>query len=189
MLFRSTSATDSAVTLVWAAPLNSGGAPITGYAIEQSVTSGVWTTAVGNTNSSVTTYQVTGLTNGTAYQFRVRAITIAGSGSASIGLSATPFAAPSAVQNVRVVGGNGSVQLLWDKPASTGGAALSSYLVERSLNGILWTNPVNVTDSLTAVTDISYTYNGLANGQIYYFRVTAINSASLSSVGIGRAHV
>ena len=150
-LLMSTSATDSAVTLVWAAPLNSGGAPITGYAIEQSVTSGVWTTAVGNTNSSVTTYQVTGLTNGTAYQFRVRAITIAGSGSASIGLSATPFAAPSAVQNVRVVGGNGSVQLLWDKPASTGGAALSSYLVERSLNGILWTNPVNVTDSLTAV--------------------------------------
>ncbi|MEI7943576.1 MAG: fibronectin type III domain-containing protein [Actinomycetes bacterium] len=173
---------DARATLTWSAPNSSGGATISGYVIEQSLILGSWSTAVGNTNSASTTYVVSGLTNGTTISFRVRAITSAGPGNPSAGLTVTPYASPSAVQNLVAIGGAQSVQLTWDQPGTLGGSTMSSYLVERSLDGVTWTNGVTrtVTPS-AATTGINYTYSALTNGQLYYFRITATTASALSS--------
>ena len=76
---------DGEVALSWTAPTDTGGSDITGYLIEQAVStnSPSFQTAVSNTGSSATNYTVTGLTNGTAYVFRVAGLNSAGTGSRS----------------------------------------------------------------------------------------------------------
>ncbi len=62
--------TYNSVTLVWQAPVNTGD-PITDYIIQYRLSGGTtWTTAPDGTNTN-TTYEVTGLTPDTAYEFRV----------------------------------------------------------------------------------------------------------------------
>jgi hypothetical protein len=76
---------DEYVKIAWRAPgWDGGGPPISGYKIEQSENDGTtWATAVADTGSTVPVYTVTGLTNGTAYNFRVSALTSAETGTAS----------------------------------------------------------------------------------------------------------
>lgn len=98
------------VNLSWTAP-HDGGSPITKYEI--SVDSGAWT-SVG----LVTSHTVTGLTNGTTYTFKIRAVNSVGNGAESNAVSATP-AAPPTGGNVTspVIGGGTPVS---SPPASTG---------------------------------------------------------------------
>jgi len=67
--------------LTWVAPTNNGGAVITDYRIQRTLAAGApnWTT-VARPVSTLTTFTVTGLTNGTAYRFRVAAVNVAGIG-------------------------------------------------------------------------------------------------------------
>ena len=67
---------DGQVTLAWTAPASTGGADISGYQYEQD---GTWT----DTGATATSHTVTGLTNGQAYTFRVRAVNSVGPGEAS----------------------------------------------------------------------------------------------------------
>ncbi len=76
---------DATVTLAWSAPVDDGGSSITGYVITPSVGSPI---SVG----VVTTYVVTGLTDGTGYTFTVAAINAVGTSADS---SATVALVPS----------------------------------------------------------------------------------------------
>jgi hypothetical protein len=68
------------VTLYWTAPTNNGGAPITNYLVEFKLdTSATWS-AFSHAPSAATTIVVTGLTNGSFYDFRVSAINAVGTG-------------------------------------------------------------------------------------------------------------
>ncbi len=79
--------------LAWSAPENDGNSEITGYAVEYKQSSAAsWTAFAGNPVTSTTSATVTGLTNGNAYQFRVNATNIAGTGPASNTASTTPTA-------------------------------------------------------------------------------------------------
>ena len=64
---------DGTVTLVWAAPASDGGSPVTGYNVYQGTSPGgeSGTPVNGSSLVTATTYQVTGLTNGTTYYFMV----------------------------------------------------------------------------------------------------------------------
>jgi alpha-tubulin suppressor-like RCC1 family protein len=69
--------------LTWTAPIDNGGAPITGWQIEQSTNSGLsWVGAsfVGAAPAGTT---ITGLTSGISHIFRIRAVNAAGVGVAS----------------------------------------------------------------------------------------------------------
>lgn len=76
----SATAGNTQATVFWTAPVDNGGYTITDYAVQFSSDSGTsWTTFADGT-STATSATVTGLTNGTAYVFRVAAINAAGTG-------------------------------------------------------------------------------------------------------------
>ncbi len=78
------------VTLSWAAPASDGGSPVTGYIIYQGTSPGGETgTPVNGSPVTVTSYPVTGLTNGTTYYFTVVAVNAAGLSPPSDEASAT----------------------------------------------------------------------------------------------------
>ena len=103
------------VRLSWSAPASNGGSPVTDYVIEQSTNGTTWVTVVDGV-STTTSFEVSGLTNGTAYQFRVSASNAVGDGPSSIAVSATPRTVPGApsslVAEVPPVSGVGSVRFV-----------------------------------------------------------------------------
>jgi len=84
----------SAVSLSWTAPTNTGGDPLTSYVI----TPYLGTTALApiTVASTVTSYTITGLTDGDAYTFKVAATSLLGTGLASLPSAAVTPTAPAA---------------------------------------------------------------------------------------------
>ena len=172
---------DAQVSLSWQAPGSDGGSAITGYRVYQG------TSKKPVTSVSGTAATVKGLSNGTAYSFKVTAVNKAGEGPASGAASATPTAAvtkPGAPNGLTASPGNGKVTLSWKAPGSNGGAAISGYEIYRGTSpGGESGTPVNA--SLVAGT--SYTVTGLTNATTYYFTVAAVNKAKLQGGKSGEA--
>ena len=90
----SATAGNGQVALNWSAPANNGNA-ITDYLIEyKPASSGTWQT-FAHSASANTSATVTGLTNGTEYNFKVSAVNSVGTSPASNSASATPATVPS----------------------------------------------------------------------------------------------
>jgi hypothetical protein len=85
---------DSSVALTWTAPTSDGGSAITGYRITPFIGSTAQTAV--NTGTTATGFTVTGLTNGTAYTFRVAAINGIGVGAQSAASASVTPAVPPA---------------------------------------------------------------------------------------------
>ncbi|MDO8557778.1 MAG: DUF2341 domain-containing protein [bacterium] len=153
------------VALSWTSPANNGGLAITDYVIGYKLTaSSTWSTFADGVSTS-TTGTVTGLTNGSSYDFRVSAVNAAGQGSASSVASATPATVPDAPTAVSAVAGNTQATISFTAPAN-GGSAITGYTVTSNPGGFTGTgssSPVTVT--------------GLTNGATYTFTVTATNVA------------
>ena len=140
--------------LAWDAP--SGNASAITYSV---------TASGGNASActgAATSCTVTGLTNGMAYTFTVRASNAAGYADAPP-IQATPVAAPGAPQGVSATPGDGSARVAWTAPASDGGSAITGYVV--TANG-----------AATACTASPCTVSGLVNGTPYTFAVLAKNA-------------
>ena len=83
---------DGSARLSWSAPSSDGGAAVTDYLVQDRISgSSTWSTFADGV-SSTTGATVTGLVNGTAYDFQVSAINSAGTGAASSVVSGTPVA-------------------------------------------------------------------------------------------------
>lgn len=72
---------------------------------------------------------------------------------------------PSAPQTITAVPNDGSVNLTWGAPASSGASDISRYEVRK--NNDSW---------ILVGTAMTYTFSGLTNGTIYTFEVRAVNS-------------
>jgi hypothetical protein len=155
-------------TVHWTAPASNGGSAITGYDVTRYV-AGVaqGTTSVG----AVTQTTVGGLTNGTAYTFKVAAKNVAGTGAQSPASNAvTPWPAPDPPTGVSATPGAGQATVNWTAPAFDGGSPIIGYDVTRYSAGI-----AQGTTSVGLVT--STTIGGLTNGTAYTFKVAAKNIA------------
>jgi hypothetical protein len=161
-------------TLGFTAPADNG-ATISGYEVS---VNGSWTELTTSTNGSTVTGTVTGLTNGTSYSLRVRAINSAGNGNASNAVTVVPApAAPGTVQDLTATRGGHSATLTFTAP-SDNGTAIQRY--EYTTNaGTSWAPLTGLTASgpqlTTTVTNDSTGFT-LANGTTYPFQVRADNA-------------
>jgi len=153
---------NSQVTISWSAPGDDGGRSITGYEI---------TGGGGTKTDSASPYTWTGLSNGTSYQFAVRACNANGCGSWSTdSASATPATVPSTPSTPSATqSGEKRIAINWSAP-SNGGSPITSYTVQ-----------VDTTGNTKSATSSSYTWGGLTPGNSYRFRVRACNAIGCGS--------
>ncbi|NDF04461.1 MAG: fibronectin type III domain-containing protein, partial [Betaproteobacteria bacterium] len=88
-----TTAGNTQVTVSWTAPAVSIPS-VTDYTVQYSSNSGSSWTTFSRAASSATSATVTGLTNDTAYTFRVAAVNVIGAGAYSGAVTVTPTSAP-----------------------------------------------------------------------------------------------
>lgn len=169
---------DTEIAISWAAPPTTGGSAITSYTVDYSSDSGsTWTTFSSSVATTSTT--VTGLTNGTSYVFRIAAANAIGVGNYSgTSIAVSPAALPSAPTLGTLTPGANSIAVSWTAPSSTGGFAITDYIIEYSSNGgSTWS-----VFSHSASNATSRTITGLTNGTTYLVRVSAV-----TSIGTGAA--
>jgi hypothetical protein len=171
---------DGHVDLAWAAPLDEGGARVTGYVVQLLARDGSWAdvvtvaTAVDRVApASGLVATVTDLDNGSAASFRVSAVNAAGTGSASDTVTVTPRRTADEPRALTAVPGDRSVSLGWSAPLTDGGASIVSYDVQASVAGGSWTSVATV----PVAGDLAVTIGELVNGTERSFRVRAVNDA------------
>ena len=164
------------INLDWTAPVDDGGASISGYKIEVSPNgNSKWTERVGNTGTTTASYSHTGLSAGTTRYYRVSAINTNGTGTASNTANATTATTvPGAPTSLTATAsGSKRINLSWTEPTDDGGASITGYRIEVSPNGTSnWTERVGNTNS----TGTTYAHTGLSAGDTRYYRVSAINA-------------
>ncbi|OXM82586.1 adhesin [Paenibacillus rigui] len=159
---------NSQATITFTTPTDNGGRPITGY----EVTSSPGNIIVTGAASPIT---ITGLTNGTAYTFTVKAINGVGKSVASaISNTVTPSAPVvlAAPTNLAATAGNSQINLTW---SSVTGATY--YNVYQSLDNVTY----HLISTPAAVTALAYQVTGLTNGSLYYFKISAANTVTEST--------
>ena len=166
------------VSLNWFTPATIGGGAITDYVVEYSTDSGAtWTTFVDGVSTSRSAV-VSPLTAGTTYTFRVSAVNIAGTGSASNTVIAIPlsFNPPSAVRNITASSRLLGAYVYWSSPLDNGGSPITSYTVDWSTDGgSTWVGSVRVNAPLSYVS-----LTGLTGDVLHTIRVRAMNAYGTS---------
>ena len=160
----------------WYAPSDRGGSAITGYSVElgtasSASTAPVWSPATSVGGNVLSVIGTRGLP-GSYHLIRVTAINAVGSSPVSaVGSIMVPLLKPSAPQQVSAVqatAGSTNVTLSWQTPSDLGGAAaVSYYLIDRSLDGgSTWT-------AYTSTTATQIVIGGPVKGTSAVYRVTA----------------
>lgn len=82
---------------------------------------------------------------------------------------------PSSPQNIQISAGDGYVYLKWDAPLISGGFTITDYIIYRGNNSF---------EEKLLITTTNQYYNDTTvfNGQIYYYRISAVNRMGESSL-------
>ena len=170
-------------TVRWAAPAN-GGSPITSYRIQVRTGATVVRTITGIAPGAASSV-VTGLTNGTAYNFRVRAVNAIGVGPLSAAsIAVTPATVPAApvigTAAAGTAGGAITATARWTPAANTGGAPITGFRVTAlrlSAAGAVLSTTVSAVQPAAART-LAMTLPARGN---YRFTVVSINRVGASA--------
>jgi hypothetical protein len=160
--------TDNQKLLVGFTPGFNGGRPITNY--EFSIDDGLtWTPRSPSSISSP--ILLTGLTNATTYDIKIRAVNIAGEGVESNMVQGTPTIVPSSSPTITSVDqGFTQLSVNFTEPEDDGGSAVTNYQFSTN-GGTTWTtrSPASISSPLII--------SGLTNGTSYDVRIRAISAA------------
>ena len=129
-----------------------------------------WTPGDGSASvaSDVTTYTATGLTNGTAYSFQIKAVYSQGESEVAT-IQATPEAAAivyNPVTDFQAVASYKSVVLSWTAPEAGEKTTLKGYSIQVSGSE----EPITIDDPEA----VTYTVGELTNGEDYTFTIVAV---------------
>ena len=178
------------VTLTWTDP---GNAAITFYEYQQKAGSaafGPWT-EIPDSTATTTSHRFTGLDNGTAYSYRIRARRGAETSPASDAVTATPRGVPPAAPVLTAAPRNGGVTLSWPNPVDAsilrweyqykvGAEVYQPWQTARERDeedcegssSSLCSPPYLDTSGAT----LQFAVGGLTNGTPHTFRIQAVNA-------------
>lgn len=157
--WKSATSSDGKVTLEW-----NGVEGASGYKIYQSTESNSYGVELANVTNSVSSYESTGLVNGTTYYYVIKSVSENGDSAPSLEVNAMPKAVPGAPTAVTAIAGNRSATVSFVAPEHDGGRPITKYVVTSNLAGVAAVGtggPITVT--------------GLTNGISYTFTVHAVN--------------
>jgi hypothetical protein len=179
----SATAGNGQASLTWTAPAYNGGSLITDYSVQYSSNSGSTWTTFSRTASTTASQVVTGLTNGTAYVFRVAGVNSNGTGTyTAASSSVTPASAsvPGAPTSLTSSGsgGCGNIRLSWTAP-SDGGSAITSYRIRYNENSYATFYSFSPSGG-TASREIALS-NLIADG----YRTVTIRLSAVNAIGEG----
>ena len=168
------SAGDRELVLNWAAPADDGGSRIREYGIQYSDNAGAtwrqWNAVINGQRLQET---ITDLQNGTVYQVQVRASNDQGDGPWSAWGEAQPATTPAVPALPTLTPDNRELRVSWDAPDNDGGAPITSYHVQYSLDpGSTWREWHIPADTQPV---LQTTIAGLENGVTYAVQVRARN--------------
>jgi hypothetical protein len=179
------------VNVRWTAPVDNGGSPVTAYEVQVFLGRGAAVQKRVSVAGNATSVDVTGLTNGTTYTFRVVASNAVGrgiqSGRSLDAVPATTPSAPTSVTAVRGAAGNPLTATIgWAPPANAGGRPVTGYQVYALPVRADGTYGPALSSSVRLPTTRSYSFT-LPRGT-YAFQVVAYNEVGRGtrSAPIGR---
>ena len=173
----SASVGDGRSVLAWSSP--SVPSYVSKYQYQQK-TSGDWSavstwTEMSGSGAATTSHAVEGLTNDTAYAFRIRAVNAAGLSTPSAEATATPIAVPAKPSGLAAAGGSGSVALSWTDPSD---ASITKHQYRRKEGANLYGAWTDIPDSgYDGTNETGYTVENLVGSTTYKFKIRAVNAA------------
>jgi titin len=136
-------------------------------------TDGTTFSLLATLSANVTSYSSSGLNPATTYYYRVTVFNAVGESAASSASATTPDVVPTSPSGLSATTISATqINLSWSDNASNE----SGFLIERSTDGINFTQIGTVGAGVTTYTD-----SGLAAATTYYYRVRATNSAGNSA--------
>ncbi|XP_046899432.1 myomesin-2 isoform X3 [Hypomesus transpacificus] len=174
----------SSMTLAWKSPKHTGGSKINAYYLDKRNAD---TLAWKEVNASATKeriYTVENLTAGIFYEFKIQAGNLAGVGipsapSSPLKCEAWTMAEPGPPYDLSFSEVRGdSLVILWKASVYTGASAVTGYFVDRAKKG----SSDFVTLNEEAVSHRYLQVTGLEEGELYVFKVRAVNAE-----GIGKS--
>jgi virginiamycin B lyase len=173
---------DRGARVSWTPPRDPGNSPIDGYRVSAFNCGKV--AKEESFNSTATTENVTGLTNGVSYTLGVTATNAAGAGRQAVSPVVTPTGPglPGPVSAVSASADHGRALVAWHAPAN-GGSAITAYRISIVTDGacVAWQRFHSPATSAVVT--------GLTNGQAYTFAVKAVNAAGEGSAVMSNAVV
>ena len=154
-------------TVQWLKPGSDGGSPITGYVVTAHDRTGVSLSRSFANNATSEIF--TGLANGHTYTFTVQARNAGGIGLTSNAADPVAVGTPAAPDPATARPNNGGADVSWTVPATSNGAAISSYVVTPYLGAAAQTPRAFAASATSGVV------TGLTNGASYTFTVVARN--------------
>jgi len=125
-----------------------------------------------------TTCTITGLTNGQAYTFAVKATSLIGTSPFSEPSgSVKPFTVPNPPTGVQGIRASESITVIFVAPVFNGGSVVTGYAVSARVDGQV----VPGKGCLSSPQDLQCAVNGLTNGTDYTFTVVATNARGNSA--------
>jgi titin len=164
---------DARLSVAFTAGTADSNAPITSY--QYTLNNGSSWTNVSSTSSPIT---INGLTNGTSYSVKIRAVSIVGNGPDSNAVSGTPFTVPNPILNTAIsyVSSSNSVAITWEAP-NNNGSTITNYYVQ-IFSAAVGGSPIG---NCTTTGALTCSIGSLVNGTQYYITIQSLNAAGYSN--------